>query len=225
LVEHRDRFLASGRTLKIGASPFLARPLRPIPRGRWTIVFLAAVTSLVLAWPEPTELLMRGWGTVLHLIGIATVVVDIANTRERFGLPGWATAVREFFFGNSVVLNARLGRIGTRGFPPRLMTRAHASPDANVAQRLDAVEQNLGRLDAEVGDVWSSLTKARVDFEDGLAVEREERQRAFERVGESLRGAMTEDKSVLVFGAVWLAVGLLLATFAKEIATRSWSSP
>ncbi|MEK7884433.1 hypothetical protein [Methyloversatilis sp. NSM2] len=120
-------------------------------------------------------------------------------------------------FGASVTLVVGSAKIRWSTSAPRVTQRVRAPDGATLDRRIVALEANFQKLDQELGDALSLIGKARRDAQSNLEREREDWKAADAAVAKQLSDAVVGNHAVLSAGVVWLAFGVVFATFAPEI--------
>ncbi len=100
----------------------------------------------------------------------------------------------------------------------RAKIRTPIRPDAPISDRVSALEALSTQIDSSLDEAYREIDRAAADLEAKVKAESAERARAVDEVKESLESAATGNYTVLAFGAFWLAVGIVLATIAPELA-------
>jgi hypothetical protein len=165
----------------------------------------------------------------LQILGAYTVWRDLTSAASKFGHPG-------IFQRNWAWFKAGLGA------PIRLEGRASVSISASAAGAVGQafvaldpgapIEQRVARLEQYIDLVNDATSRA---FALILTKEREVNEKIDRSVKElnqdigatekRLKSAMTGSYSILLFGAFWLVVGIVLAGVAPELAklvTGEW---
>lgn len=160
-------------------------------------------------------------GAALELIGVATVWQDLscsmtktggkgvwARTLEwlRAGLRGPTKHIAAGFIGGA---NAVMGGHAT--------LRHTVGPDASLEDRVAGIEKNVDQLYQQAQQAREMIDLASAEARKELAQERETRERQIGDVQRDLIDFATGSYSTLLFGVVWLCVGLLLSAFSPEI--------
>jgi hypothetical protein len=109
----------------------------------------------------------------------------------------------------------------------RAKVRTPIRPDAPISDRVSALEALSTQIDSSLDEAYREIDRAVADLEGKAKAESAERVRAVDEVKRSLESTATGNYNVLAFGAAWLAVGIVLATLAPEIAKAvagQWAS-
>lgn len=187
----------------------------------WIHLALLAGTMLCFSYPGPSDFRVRAWGGALQLIGLVTVWYDLSAVGRAYGKPGWVKGTLEWvkagLFGTSVTLVARDATIRWNCSTARVTQRDRAPDGATLDRRIVALEANFQKLDQELGDALGLIEKARNDAQSNLEKEREDRKAANAAAAKQLEDAVVGNHAVLSAGVVWLAFGVIFATFSPEI--------
>ncbi len=193
----------------------------------WANLVLMAISSLLIfVWTGPglatgpSDLRLRTWGMLLQLLGVFTVWFDLTSTARKFGKGGfvrhtlvWLRAL----FGRSVVIGGAAGAIGVAGMRARMKGRRPIQPNAPLPDRVATLETNVEKIDEDLDAAYREIDKRADEVDAKIKAESGERDRSIREVKTSLEDATTGNFSALAFGAAWLAIGVVLATWAPEI--------
>lgn len=191
------------------------------------LLFFIDTLLYTFHYPGPTGLPLRVWSVVLQLFGVATVWYDLSDTARSFG--------KTSFLRNTVTWLKRLlakerieGRAvslaGTAKGGASVEIKVNRLPGATLDVRVTALESDVRRLSGELLAVDQALAKQTQRLDAGLAAQSAERKEAIERVNKRLEDAAVGNRALLSFGALWLAVGIALGSFAPEIVATFGSS-
>lgn len=203
----------------------------------WANLLLAALTWLVVCvYPGPltdagpSDTRIRVWAMFLQLLGAWFVWYDLTGTAREFGKGGliggtWAwlkaaigtqTISAPLVTSGAVFLGGRV-RASARRTPP---------PESSPEVRLDALEFNLSRIDNDLSDALREIDANAAMHSEGLTAERRAREAANKALDEKLQRSIVGNYSCLLFGALWVAVGIVLSSLSPEIAKAAagqWS--
>lgn len=193
----------------------------------WGNLGLLAISGLLIfVWPGPplptgpSDLRLRTWGMLLQLLGVLTVWFDLTSTARQFGKGGFVRRTLVWlkaFFGRSVVIEAAGAAIGIAGGRVRPKVRHPIQAHAPLSDRVAALETNVEKIDEDLDAAYREIDKRAAELDANIKAENAERDRAIREVKTSLEDAATGNFATLAFGVAWLAVGVLLATWAPEI--------
>lgn len=186
---------------------------------------IAVFISLVLF---PTEPCIRITGMVLQLLGVGSVIVGIAETRQLFGEPSFYTITRNWFLslirkrnitlqansiysGNPTISNARLSqRNSTVGDNPTIEEKV-----LSLEKNISFINVDLKNLQEEI-DVQSSEIHKRINEKS------ESIQKEVAEINARLKESATGGIHISAIGASWLFFGVILSSLAPELA--NWIS-
>ena len=193
----------------------------------WANLVLMVISGLLIfVWPGPalatgpSDLRLRTWGMLLQLLGVFTVWFDLTGTARSFGKGGFVRHTLVWlkaFFGRSIVIGAAAGAIGIAGGRARGKARRPLQPNAPLPDRVATLETNVEKIDEDLDAAYREIDKHSDELNARIAAEIGERDRAIREVKTSLEDTATGNLATLAFGAAWLAIGVVLATWAPEI--------
>ena len=193
----------------------------------WNIVFAATLVAVIWLWPAPnaSDLRVRLLGMVLQLVGILTVWHDLTTAARHFGKGGplsflartgkWLKAG---FFRPSAIGVAASFESGCDIFAGRAKVRQPIDRDAALTDRVAALEAIAAQIDADLDCAFRAIDECTGELEAKISTETAAREHSINEVKRSLENTATGNYAPLAFGAFWLAVGVVLATLAPEIA-------
>jgi len=191
----------------------------------WLNIFLGAISlALIYLWPAPSEsdFRVKSWGMVLQLVGVFTVWFDLTSTARTFGKIGMAERTRKWlkagFSRDATVMLTGVSAQASASSFCRASVRWPIESAADHARRIEAVEKNIVKIDEDIGAIFRELDQQSAVARERAANEEQMRAQAIAEVRRELIEASVGNFPVLVFGAVWLAVGVVLSTWAPEIA-------
>lgn len=182
-------------------------------------ILIALIVSLRPGTPEPV---IRLTGLVLQLMGIATVIWGISETRALFGHPSLfskATAwARRFpLLRRNIVIGLGAGSIVIAGVKGRGYTTHGPGPNPTIQTRLDALERNVGAINERISQTQKELDEGLKKAADGLKNEEQIRSQEDNSIREKLEATGTGGVYISAIGAAWLFVGVTLSTASVEI--------
>lgn len=127
--------------------------------------------------------------------------------------------------------SARPARAANRAPQPAVATTEHAAKDAagrpgcgttsGVQRAGEAASTPVARarlIDADLDNAFKEIEERASELKTEISAEAAARERSINEVKHSLENTATGNYAPLAFGAFWLAVGVVLATLAPEIA-------
>ncbi|WP_157731124.1 hypothetical protein [Variovorax sp. HW608] len=191
-------------------------------------IFSVLTLALIVWWPGPRticqapDLGLRVWGMLLQLIGAWTVWADLTSTAGQFGKTGIAKRfflwLREpFRKASTSIVAAGVSATGAAGAFANATIRRNPLPGRGIEERFAAVEFNIEQLTKELTETNRSIqtlgAKQRAELADTTA----RLQSELGSVRASLEETATGNYPKLLFGLVWLAVGIVVATLSPEL--------
>lgn len=193
----------------------------------WANLGLVAMTvGFIFLFPSPvtatgpSDFRLRTWGMVLQLFGVFTVWFDLTDTARKFGKGGFLRRTVEWlraFLGRRVVVGATGIATASITGKARARVRWPIQPGAPLPDRVSTVEENLKKVDDDLDAAFREIELRAGELGDRIDTEHSERSRAIQDIRKSLEEAATGNLATLAFGAAWLALGVILATWAPEI--------
>ena len=170
-----------------------------------------------------SEPLIRWTGLVLQVLGIATVVWGIGETRKFFGhapafgaVKAWALRFplrrRDIVVAVSgVSMSAATGQ--ARGHVTHV-----AGPTPTLQDRVDALERNVTAVHDRITSAQRESDERYNKTKEELAAETAARAAEDDRTRKMLETTATGGVYISAIGSVWLFVGVVLSTAAQELA-------
>ena len=190
----------------------------------WIALCVSLVAVALCARPGTSEPFIRLIGLALQILGIATVIWGILETRAFFGRPTLLVKVRNWIDRcplRAVKISVGVGTAVARGVAGKL--RGHGSapinPSAPTDERLANLEKNVSLLHERITAVTRDLDTDIGALRSQVERESEERHRGTAEVRKQLEGVATGGIHITSIGAAWLFVGVVLSTAAPELAT------
>ena len=190
----------------------------------WNIVLILAtiVFVFILRSPGESDFRVKTLGMVLQLIGVGTVWFDLTSTARAFGKTGMLVRTKNWlkdgFSGDATIVMMGATAQANATSSCRATVRWPIDSAADHERRIEAVEKNIGKIDEDIGAIFRELDQQSAVARERAANEEQMRAQAVAEVRRELIEASVGNFPVLVFGAVWLAVGVVLSTWAPEIA-------
>ena len=205
--------------------PWLKRVAEWIAKARllWLAVGVVVVAGIVSLRPGTSEPVVRWTGLVLQLLGIATVIIGIEQTRRLFNHPSLLSIAKAWLgefppYKRRIVMAAGAGSFGISGAKARGYLTSNPPPDASIEDRLVSLERNVGHLNKRIDDASEELDKAQSEQTAALEKETQERIAEDTKIASKLEVSGTGGLHISAMGALWLFVGVTLGTGSAEIA-------
>lgn len=193
----------------------------------WNIVFAATLVVMIWLWPAPnaSDIRVRLLGMVLQLVGILTVWHDLTAAARHFGKGGplsffvntWKW-MKIGIFGPKRIAVSSCAEGNYDIFAGRGKLRQPSAPSAPVLERVTALEVIVAQIDADLDSAFKEIDERTSELKTKISAEVAAREHSIGDVKRSLESTATGNYAPLAFGAFWLAVGVVLATLAPEIA-------
>jgi hypothetical protein len=193
----------------------------------WCNLLLILITVWVFFFPGPvlengpSDLRIRVWGVTLQLVGVWTVWRNLTGTAKLFGLQHPIDDLRNWFkqlFRPTVVSGTSGSASGSVSASGRMKARFPVNVSDPIPDRISNLEKNFELIDRDLDSAFSELQSEASKLRGQIASEAVNREVADSGLREQLKGATVGNFGVLAFGIVWLAVGIVLASFAMEFA-------
>lgn len=185
---------------------------------------MAASVAFIFIWRSlgESDFRVKTLGMILQLIGVGTVWFDLTSAARTFGKTGMIQRTKEWlktgFTGDAAVLRSGVSAHANLTSCERATVRWSIDPNAVIPARIEALEKNLGKIDEDVNVLFRQLDQHTAVARERASNEENMRAQAVAEVRRELIEASVSNFSILVFGAVWLAVGVVLSTWVPEIA-------
>lgn len=190
----------------------------------WNIILIFVSVAIIFMWRSPGEsdFRVKTLGMILQLIGVGSVWFDLTSTARTFGKTGMIQRTKDWlkagFTRNATVSLSGVSAQASTGGSARLTVRWPIDPNAVNSVRIEALEKNLGKIDEEINALFQQLDQHAAVARERASNEEKMRTLAVAEVRRELIEASAGNFAILVFGVVWLAVGVVLSTWAPEIA-------
>ena len=191
------------------------------------LLFLAAIVAVIWVWPAPnaSDLRVRLLGMALQLVGIVTVWLDLTDAARHFGKGGplsffagtW-TWLKAGIFGSPIIAVGASVSSSYAVANGRGKCRQPINRDAALTDRVAALELLADQIDADLDNAFKEIDERTSELRTKISAEAAAREHSIGDVKRSLESTATGNYAPLAFGAFWLAVGVVLATLAAEIA-------
>lgn len=187
-----------------------------------TAVFIWYVPAPIVN-KTPSDFRIRLWGMALQIIGALTVWYDLTESARKFDRPGFAANTISWLkrlvsprviASGSIVLPLEITVVGGTG------TGRQAPPDegASIEERVATLEYNLKQIDSDIERASQRMTTLEITISDKIQKEATLREISHNQLNQRLQDAIIGNYAYLVFGAVWVAVGIIISSLAPEIA-------
>jgi len=189
----------------------------------WLSLGTNAIALIVALHPGATEPLIRLTGLTLQVLGIATVIWGISETRELFGHHSLTTRAKSWLGrfplrSRSVVIGAAGVSISTAVGRARGFQTFGPGQNPNTDTRLDALEKNIAAIHERITATQKELDEEIQKSADALMGEAQARQTEDSEIRKKLEATGTGGVHISAIGASWLFVGVVLSTAAAELA-------
>jgi hypothetical protein len=109
----------------------------------------------------------------------------------------------------------------------RASVRNKIDPTLPISDRVAAPEANFKHVDEAIGQAFAEIDTCTADLESKIQSESDERKRSDQAMEVRSNEAFTGNMSALLFGAFWIFIGIIISSWAPEIAkivAGQWSS-
>jgi hypothetical protein len=182
---------------------------------------VVVVVLLAIALQLATERTERFVGLLFQLLGLGAIVLDVVQTKRLFGLPGFAAGTLDWLRrfpkrGHHIAPGA--GRVSATSSVGAFAQVRKDPKDQSVEERLAALEANVSTVYDDISGIHHSLGMEVDQREAAVRKEQHEREQSVREVRELLERSRTGGLELSFWGAVWIAIGIILTTFPVEIA-------
>lgn len=197
---------------------------RQNPLAWWNVVLIGLCVSVIFIWPAPnaSDFRVRTLGMVLQIVGVLTVWHDLTATARQFGRDGsihrtlaWMKAL---IFGQGQTLTPVTADLVIGWGRPRVISRQRLSSELPIDERVKNLEVLASQLSREIDAAMMDIERGEQELIDKIKAEGSAREQALGDLKQSLVSATAGNYPVLLFGAWWLGIGVIIATLAPEIA-------
>lgn len=193
------------------------------PRLFW-LATAVVVGAVALAAPGgATEFDVRAIGAALQLFGVGTVALGVRRTRRLFGHPGIVESTCAWW-GRRPRLSGRVGVLAAHVTLGQATARArghvtrNAPPGASIEERTTALEQNVSLIHERISQTQADIDRVEREHRERLEGEERVRAEGDAALRKLVEATETGGLDVSAVGATWLAVGVVLTSFAPELA-------
>lgn len=196
----------------------------------WHSLLLTAGTAIVVwFWPAPvidntpSDFRIRFCGMTLQLIGAWTVWHDLTESARKFGktslLANTLEWAKRLIFGHGHALGGVCAVTADCHANFRGKARKPHPPDGSpLESRIETLEYNLSRVDEELSQAFREITDTESKLKNQINEESKKREEAHKEIQKDLQEAIVGNYATLVFGAFWVAIGIVVSALAPEIA-------
>ncbi len=180
-------------------------------KGIWLALAIVVIALAFCLSPGTTEPRIRITGLVLQVLGVATAVWGILETRRFFGLRSPLAALRSWISRcplRGVTLRAGVGVASSR----------ESAAEEPVEVRLAALEKNINHIHERISSLAKDLDRDIYELNERVHREGEERTRVSAQLHGRIQAVSTGGLHTIAVGAAWLFVGVVLSTAAPEFA-------
>jgi len=168
-------------------------------------------------------LLNLGVSSALQLLGIATVIWGISETRAIFKHPSFAAKAKSWLGGfplraRNTVIAASFGAAAADGCKARAYVTAGPGQNPTVQTRLDALEKNVSLIHERITGTEKEMDEEFRKTNEALKDEENTRKAEDHAIRKRLEATGTGGVHISAIGASWLFVGVILSTAGPEIA-------
>ena len=205
---------------------------RHVKRGRHgfgTVGVLVLTWALPLVWAASGEAHMRWMGTVLQILGVGTVAWGLSQTRALSDYPPIWTALIDWFkelpdaLSGPKTIKASLSATVPVGFSADARVRKSIPDDASLEERVAFLEEQYEALREKQRETKRQLEERAEDLEEQIEDEETVREKADERLRDTIEEVSIGGLHLEMVGLVWLVVGIMCASLPQELAAvLSW---
>ncbi len=190
----------------------------------WNCLFAIGTAGFVFFWraPEQSDFRIRTLGMIFQLIGVMTVWIDLKDATSLFGKKGillnnWNWLKRGILGRSSIILAGGCTAASSSG-SARPKVRHSNLPSASELERIKTLEKNAANVDEDIDALYCESEKTKRDLTLAISAESSNRQTADDKLRLQIKNISTGNASLLLFGLVWLGIGIFISTLAPEIA-------
>ena len=192
-------------------------------RHAWLPVAIIVVALVVSLRPHTGEPVIRLTGLFLQLMGIATVIWGISETRALFGHPSLMRKAKTWLgrfplLRRNVVIGVGGVSLSTSTGKAQAYGTHGPGPKPTVDSRLNALEKNVTAIHERIKETHAEMDEGFQKSADALKREEQSRLAEDAAIRERLEATGTGGVHISAIGASWLFVGVILSTASVEIA-------
>jgi hypothetical protein len=187
----------------------------------WLNVLLVIATCFTLSQRRESDILIRSWSMFLQLLGAYTVWKDLSGAARDFGA---AEILRRNWiwikagFGKPTPIELSGSAVSNSSSNGSLSTSVAFDVLATPSQRIAQLEIHVQRLYETTTQAFELIAKNEHDFDEKIKQTRVQFDNLIRATNERLKVAVVGGYPLLLFGAVWVAVGIIMSTYAPELA-------
>lgn len=188
----------------------------------WLSILVSGL-ALIMTWRfRSSEPIIRWTGLGVQLLGGATVIWTIIETRNSFRLPSLYRKAGKWFArfpllkaGNTVLGGGvASGNMTASAFGH---VEYGIPPNATDIERIKLLERNLNRTNRELAATQQQIAEGFAKASKELSEEKSTRQISDESLNEKLAETSTGGLHISAIGALWIIIGSVLSTGSLEI--------
>ena len=190
----------------------------------WIALFVTSAALVACLRPGSSEPLIRLTGLALQILGVATAIWGLLETRKFFGQPSPVAQFHGWLSRCPIRRRTIVGAVGmatSHSSAGKLRGYSSVSMDPSAAPdvRLGALERNVGLIQERITSLGRELDGELSVIRSEIKKETETRAQVALRLDARLEGVATGGIHIAAIGAVWLFVGAVLSTAAPELAS------
>ncbi|MBC8472402.1 MAG: hypothetical protein H8D56_23310 [Planctomycetes bacterium] len=184
------------------------------------VILAALIISLRPNTPEPV---IRLTGLVLQVLGIATVIWGISETRAFFGHPSFAAKTKSWLtrfplLRRNIVIAAGAASHALLTAKARAQSTHNPGTNPTIEARIDSLDRNIVLIHERITGAEKEMDEEFQKISNALKSEEHARQSEDNEIHKKLEATGTGGVHISAIGASWLFVGVILSTAAVEIA-------
>lgn len=193
-------------------------------RYAWLSAGVIFVSFIVALRPNTSEPVIRLTGLALQILGIATVIWGISETRAFFGQPSFAAKAKSWFsrfplIRRNTIITADPALYVFAGEKIRVQQIHNCGSNPSNEERISSLEKNIKLIHQRITDTEKEMDEEDLKLSNALKNEERKRRSADDSLLKKLEVTGTGGVHISAIGASWLFVGVILSTAAPEIAT------
>ncbi len=180
------------------------------------VILVALIVSLRPNTPEPV---IRLTGLVLQILGIATVIWGISETRAFFGHPAFAAKTKSWstrfpLLRQNIVIAAGAASLALLTSKARAHSTHNPGPNPTIEARIDSLERNIVLIHERIDSAEKEMDEEFQKTSDALKSEEHARQSEDNQIHKKLEATGTGGVHISAIGASWL--------FCRRYSQHSW---
>lgn len=209
---------------------FLRRKTIWVVQGKlvWWNLILIGITALALRYPgpvvdgAPSDFRLRVWAMVLQGVGAYIVWRDLVGSADDFGATGVFRSTLEWVksglgFPTTVQGSASI-QLNSAMSAALGQVRPIIDPTADVKHRLHTLEEYVRHLDTAISGHAVAAQKNKDELRHEIATARSELKQLISELDQKLKNSMIGSYPLLLFGAWWVLIGMMLSSLAPDLA-------